>query len=323
MWSEPTASTRCASAGASCDEVADGAARAFHGQRLQQIAEREEKDDEARLAPLADGGGADRGDRHEHVHVDRAGAQRVPGGAGREPAAGHHGRGEQPRRERGRQGFGGKPGGHRHARDGGEQGASGDERPAGAAGAHRHEVRPAVVAVLVTALARPPALERVVSEPADVLEHLVEDDLVGVEHHLEGRRAEARGRAHDALGVLQGALELEGAVGAVEAGDVRQALLVAIGAAGVENDLAGALLVAVARTVRGAVRGGADAARVAGEVVVGQQVVVEAHMQQAAGTSAVTSRTPRRRRSPSPNSSTHSAQSAPRGRTTGRSRPWS
>ena len=203
-------------------------------------------------------------------------------GAGREPAAGHHGRGEQPRRERGRQGLGGKPGGHRHARDGGEQGASGDARPAGAAGARLRGVRPAVVAVLVTALARPPALERVVAEPADVLEHLVEDDLVGVEHHLEGGRAEARGRAHDALGVLQGALELEGAVGAVEAGDVRQSLLVAIGAAGVENELAGALLVAVARTVRGAVRGGADAARVAGEVVVGQQVVVEAHVQQTA-----------------------------------------
>ena len=258
------------------DQVANGAARAVHGQRLQKIAQREEKDDQARLAPLADGGRADHGDRHEDVHVDRAGAQRVPRRAGGESAAGDHCRGKQERRERRRQSLGDKAGGDRRTRDRGQHGAPRQERRA--LPTRRLAGRGPVVGVVT----RLPALERVVAEPPHALEHLAEGDLVGVEHHLEGRRTEARGRADDAVGVLQGALELEGAVGAVETGDVRQALFVAVGARRVEDELAAALLVAVARAVRGAMRGGADASRVAREVVVAQQVVVEADVQQAA-----------------------------------------
>jgi len=122
------------------------------------------------------------------------------------------------------------------------------------------------------ALARLFAFERVVAEPADALEHLVVDDFLRVEDDFECRSAEARGRAHHALGVLQGALEPQRAVGAIEAGDVRQALLVALVAGRIYHELAVALLVMrvpvgavlavlviVVRAMHGAVRRGADA----------------------------------------------------------------
>ena len=119
-------------------EAADGAARALQRGDLEPGAEAEEEDDEPGLRPLTDGGRAEGGQRHEHVHVDLAGAEAEEGGAGDVGAAGDHRRGEEPRRCGRRQRSGDEAGDDEGAGEQREEGAAlavpGDRRRGGRAG---------------------------------------------------------------------------------------------------------------------------------------------------------------------------------------------
>ncbi len=77
----------------------DRPSRAIEGQRLQGGADREEHDHQRALGPLAEQPGADHGDRHQHVHIDPAGAHRGDSRAHDRPAANRNGRGKKRDRQ--------------------------------------------------------------------------------------------------------------------------------------------------------------------------------------------------------------------------------
>ena len=255
-------------------QAADRAPRALQRGDLQHGAETEEEGDQRRLAPLADGGGADHGQGHEDVHVDLARAQAEDGGARHEEAAADDRGAEEPWR-RGGGGDGRDEAGscERAGDDGGDGPRLRQPEPEAGAGGFVLRIRLGVLGA---------PFHRVVPEAPHGAEDVRHPRLRRIEGDGQGRGAEVDVRAAHAALLAQRALELDRAVGAVHARDVQDASLAGVLAGQRPREVERPVRVGRERAVVLAVRLGAGAPREGLDGVARERVLVEAYADEAA-----------------------------------------